>query len=374
MKTSTSLPQLFTLQIICLLALLSQMAWSQCNGLVQVTHQSGTETVGCTDVTITSDGSVDYSTSPPCNYGPYWVGRLGNGSFTFSFSTPVSGVMIDVQSITDGEEMSLEVNGSFFPIAGGSNNGCEDPATVWPPGTLRAVTAFNCGLKEIYVPGPITTLTIIDNWYAGPSFGFIVNLFVCCPACETDAGQITADRLDKCMDEMASVPPADQTNLDGNDLLQYILFSDPADTLGSAIATNSTPVFAFDPATMSLGTTYYIAAVAGNNLGGNVDPNDNCLDFSNAIEVAWWGHPAVAFSSDDTCIMPDNCYDIMALFTGTQPFQLTGQVLSGSNVVTAFSGTFTTDSPVNVCLPANTPEGPINIVATGLSDAHCTCD
>src|SRR5690606_24645930 len=135
-----------------------------------------------------------------------------------------------------------------------------------------------------------------------------------CP-CLTDAGEITANPLGLCTDEPATLPPAEQANLVYDDILQYILFSDPDDTLGSIISTANLPGFAFDPATMQTGITYYIAAIAGNDLNGNVDIGDPCLDISNAIEVTWHALPSVSFlvAGDNLCV--GECRDIEVYFT-----------------------------------------------------------
>lgn len=95
-----------------------------------------------------------------------------------------------------------------------------------------------------------------------------------------------------CINQPATLPHLGDEVPDGNDLLQFILFSDPTDTLGSIIAISNTPTFTFNPATMQTGVTYYVAAIAGNNVGGNVDFNDPCFDISdNAAGLIWYPLP-----------------------------------------------------------------------------------
>ncbi|MEZ4933981.1 MAG: hypothetical protein R2788_17890 [Saprospiraceae bacterium] len=127
-------------------------------------------------------------------------------------------------------------------------------------------------------------------------------------------------------------------------------------------------------ATMSFGTTYHIAAIAGNDLAGNVDLSDPCLDISNFIEVVYI-HFQQLISQPPYRIYVDNCHDIQLSFTGTLPFQLIGEVTSGSTVIANFSETYPAYMGVlSVCLPANTPLGVIQIEATGLADSNCTCN
>lgn len=192
----------------------------------------------------------------------------------------------------------------------------------------------------------------------------------CYLPCTTDAGMLPqAGPYNTCTDATLVFPAATQTTLDANDLLQYILFSNPADTAGSIVAVSNTPNFTFAPP-MQTGVTYYIAAIAGNNLNGNVDLNDPCLDFSNALQVVWRPLPTVAFSvagSADVCA--GECRTITATFTGTAPFALTYVASSGTFTQTfaGSTGTF------QVCVPVGAPPGALMVQATSLTDAWCTC-
>jgi hypothetical protein len=195
-------------------------------------------------------------------------------------------------------------------------------------------------------------------------------LYICCSGCQTSAGQITASPLNPCPDDLATVPAATQTFLEGDDLLQYVLFSNPADTAGSILATSNTPSFAFNPATMQTGVTYYIAAIAGNNAGGNVDLNDPCLDFSNAIQVIWQPLPTVNFSVANPDVCAGACTAVTATFTGTAPFTLAYTTPTGVTTV-VFSGNTGT---FQVCTPVGSAPGSFSVQATSLTDAWCACN
>lgn len=356
-----------------------KQGWSQCN-LLRIEHTSGTQQVGCTTVTVTSDGQVYAGDWPPCYYGPYLIGGAFDGSYTFTFSPPIPHVSVNVQALNNNgnniEELFFEVNGSFYPITNpGQVDGCWDPAIIWPPGTLRGPIGGFGSASDVSITQNISSLKIGNNWVSGVPYGIGVSLYFCCTLCETFAGVLTSDPLNLCIGEVATLPAASQTVLDGNDVLQYILFSNPNDTLGSILATSSTPEFAFVPASMSVGTPYYIAAMAGNNLNGNVDPSDTCLHISNAILVAWWPPPSVNFSIADDNLCAGNCYDVDLSFFGTPPFSLSGEVKAGNVVISTFSATYTNSTGLlNICLPANTPTGSVNVQATMLTDGHCTCD
>jgi hypothetical protein len=189
--------------------------------------------------------------------------------------------------------------------------------------------------------------------------------------CTTNAGVLpAAGPFNICTNSTLDFPAATQTNLDPDDVLRYVLFTDLADTAGSIVATNSVPSFVFDSVTMQTGVTYYIAAVAGDELNGNVDLDDPCLDFSNALQVVWRPLPSVAFSlagSPDVCA--GGCRTVTATFTGTPPFILAYTTPEGSftQTVTGNTGSF------QVCVPTGTPPGALVVQATSLTDAWCTC-
>ena len=360
--------------------LLEEDAHGQCAG-IKVEHTSGVQQVGCTEVTVTSSGSVDVLSPAPCNYGPYWVGRNSTGSYTFTFSSAVQGVTIDVQTLDNFpalgvEEMLIYVNGTFYPITiPGTTDGCWDPAIIWPPGSVRAPVGGHGSWKDLFIPGPINDIKVTNNWVQGSPAGFFINLYICCIDCTTNAGIINTQDIEICSTDPANFSPSEQFVLDPNDILQYILFSEPGNPIQSIIATSDSPSFNFDPALMTEGTTYYIAAIAGNNLNGNVDLNDPCRDLSNTIAVTWMPLPTVTFFSSAQCLNPGDCYNININFTGTPPFQLTAEVVLGNNVITTLGGTFTSTTAVqSLCIPANAPLGGLTIEATSLMDAFCTCN
>ena len=370
---------LLSVVLFFLICLPSKQAFGQC-AFLPVLHTSGTEQVGCTEVTVTSAGSVISLTSPPCFFGPFGAGLTSSGSYTFTFSSLVSEVKIDAQSFNNlngnAEEMAVDINGGFYALTNaGLPAGCQTPLIVSPTGTLMAQFGEIGAGSDIIISENMNSITVACYWLTGQPLGINFSVSFCCAPCETEAGEITANPLDLCPGGLASVPPATGTFLDSDDLLEYILFTDPVDTLGSIIATSSTPEFPFDPTTMQLGVTYYIAAIAGNDLSGNVDLTDPCLDISNAIEVVWHPEPSVSFSASVTDVCTDGCYDIELIFTGTAPFYLQGEMVDSDNTVMPFDEIYNNNFDVlTICLPAGTPIGDLIIQATGLSDNYCECD
>jgi len=187
--------------------------------------------------------------------------------------------------------------------------------------------------------------------------------------CITNAGTVPNQTATRCTYEIFTFTHTGGF-LDNNDVRQFILFTNPNDTLGSIIATSNTPSFQFDPLVMQTGVTYYAAAIAGNNLNGNVDLNDPCLDISNtAAQVVWRPLPTVSFAVGNPDLCAGDCRTVTATFTGTSPFILTYTTPEGSFTQTVAGNT----GSFQVCVPTGTPPGALTVQATGLTDAWCTC-
>lgn len=265
----------------------------------------------------------------------------------------------------------MEINGALTPFTdAGAGTGCLQP-TVLFGGAIRACVDCLGSGRDIHVNQSITTLKIENTVLAGGPNGTVFSLFICCGSCATDAGMITNGTFNICGPSgVVTLAPASQTQLDPDDLLQYVLHSDPNNPLTSAVATSSTPTFTFNPATMSFDTPYYITAVAGNNLSGNVDPADPCLDLSNSATVTWRPWPTVQYTISDPDLCAGDCTTVDLLFTGNPPFELQYTLPWGTFPIESA----TTTGSITVCSPVGTPGGPINLQSVSLSDNFCVCN
>lgn len=372
-----SLIRLFSLLLGACFLMFPFDLWSQdCSH--KVSHLADTQQVGCTNVTVTPAGWAG-SLLPICNKDPYFIGNQANGSYTFTFSPPVSGVRVSLYAVNNQpainnlEEVAFTVNGSFYQITNpGVADACLPEAVISPTGTIQGCTGCISSWDDIEITTTINSLNVEDIILSGSPAGVLFSLYLCCsaPLCQTNAGQINAAPLTLCGTATANVPPATQTFLEPGDLLRYILFSDPNDTAGSIIATSITPSFSFNPALLQPNVTYYICAMAGNNLGGNVDLNDPCLDFSNAIPVVWRPYPTVQLETGNPNLCAGACTDITATFSGTAPFLLT-YLTPG---VGLNSQTFANNTGVfQICLPPGALPGALMIQAVALTDTWCQC-
>lgn len=189
--------------------------------------------------------------------------------------------------------------------------------------------------------------------------------------CTTFAGTVNNQTFNICVPPgSVTVPYNNNATLGAGDILQYILFSDPVDTLGSIIVQSSSTTIAFNPATMQTGATYYLATIAGDNLNGSVDLDDPCLDISNtAAQVTWRSQPAVVFSLANPDVCAGDCTTVTATFTGTPPFTLSYTFL-GNTFTRSFSSN---TGNFQVCIPAGTAQGGVNLSAIALEDTWCSC-
>ncbi|MFZ4635260.1 MAG: hypothetical protein ACOYNO_13735 [Saprospiraceae bacterium] len=189
-----------------------------------------------------------------------------------------------------------------------------------------------------------------------------------CNPCATYAGTVTGTMPDFCISGPAIASHDNNDVLDVDDMLQFILFSSLADTLGSILATSNMPTFAFNPSTMQTGITYYAAAIAGNNVGGNVSLADPCLSISNAVQVIWRPLPSVQMSASPN-VCQGGCATLSLQFTGTAPFELTWSTPAGTTTTTFNNIT----GSLEICPPAGVPLGDYTVHATALLDAFCAC-
>jgi hypothetical protein len=295
----------------------------------------------------------------------------GNISWAKSYTLTGGGRMYHARPAPDGGYVAIGhcvgVGQDIYIIktdASGNITGCcaEDApitAAVITPATPSVSLSNANGSPALSVVGEDLTMTFTETNICNGS-----------ECCSTDAGSVLVETQNVCINEQATFTHNDDEVLDNNDLLQFILFSNPNDTLGSIISISNTPVFIFNTATMQTGVTYYIAAIAGNNVGGNVDLNDPCLDISNAAQLIWQPLPEVAFSVANPDVCAGGCISVTATFTGTPPFTLTYSAPGLGPTTQIFSsntGTF------QVCPPPNAPAGGFSVQATALADGFCTC-
>lgn len=163
-------------------------------------------------------------------------------------------------------------------------------------------------------------------------------------SCITNAGTLPTQALNVCLPDSARTAQAVNTVLAPGEILQYILYANPAILPAGIIAVSNTPVFGFQPG-MQAGTTYYISAVAGlPSASGTVDPLSPCLSVSPPVPVVFREPPTATISGDTTVCTNSNAL-FQVRFTGTAPFQLVYRINGvPQNAVSAPQNVFTISS------------------------------
>jgi len=138
-------------------------------------------------------------------------------------------------------------------------------------------------------------------------------------ACVTSAGVMDQTPLALCYGDTAFAMPATGVFLDNNDTLLYALVTAATPSTWNILAFNDIPVFAFNPATMVAGQTYYIISMAGNQSATGVDPNDKCFNYNLGPSVVWQ-QEALAVLGADTQICQGDTANLVVMLSGNGPF------------------------------------------------------
>ncbi|MEO6758170.1 MAG: hypothetical protein ABIO24_01870, partial [Saprospiraceae bacterium] len=236
-----------------------------------------------------SDAQSATATATASLYGAYqlsWtmdvLGCADADSVQLTFnSSPAAGL---VTTDCDATNQSYTVT---FPLSGGM-----------PPYTVNNMPVVGTS----YTSGPITS---------GANYDFTVNdanncttanvtgSYIC--NCTSQAGTMDTAALASCEGGTVTATHLGGQNLDGNDTTSYILHTGNGTTLGTVFDQNTTGTFSFQNG-MAYGTTYYISFVVGDNLSGQPDPNDPCLDVAPGQPVIFFQNPVADAGLDaDTC-------------------------------------------------------------------------
>jgi hypothetical protein len=157
--------------------------------------------------------------------------------------------------------------------------------------------------------------------------------------CTTAAGSMITTPQVFCTTDPAVAIWNNDGNKDANDIIRFILHSDPGAGLGTVYATNTVPVFSFT-AGLQTGVIYYISAIAGNNNGGNVSTSDPCLSIAIGTSVSWEALPNADAGIDHTidCIINSAVLGGPGTTPGQYLWTLNGANVGTTNQITVQQG------------------------------------
>ncbi|TXC75235.1 PKD domain-containing protein, partial [Luteibaculum oceani] len=187
--------------------------------------------------------------------------------------------------------------------------------------------------------------------------------------CATFAGTMDINPLEFCEYETAVVPNVSNSFLEPEDTLYYILHDRAGIVLGERLDSNQFPSFDYFPA-LEFNKTYYISPIAGDRLGGGIDPIDTCVSVGDGTPIIFRPQPAVSFSSLGGDICEGDIFELGFEFTGNGPFRLQGTA-TNSKGTSVLDYSFLPDSG---SLPLNPLENTVYRF-TRLSDGNAnTCE
>jgi len=122
--------------------------------------------------------------------------------------------------------------------------------------------------------------------------------------CSTFAGTMSSlEPITLCANECTDmITHNGDQYLEADDLMEFIVHAGGYPAI--PLARSSTPEFCFSNLNGGdYGVTYYVSAIAGNDLGGHVNPSDPCYSQSQGTPVIWYENPVAFISATEltTC-------------------------------------------------------------------------
>lgn len=196
--------------------------------------------------------------------------------------------------------------------------------------------------------------------------------------CANDAGTFASlAPITLCANELVNPDHNGDEVLSPGSSLTFLLLNSNTPTLpDNVLATSATPTFAFNPATMTTNTTYYVAAFAAPLSGGVPDWNASCKDLSLLVPVIWKAIPTVALSAPPAALCENGCTEVTLQFTGDLPITLSWTTSSSAGPISGAWTATATPATFTLCAPAGAsfPPGSLPLQWTGIANAFCVCE
>lgn len=167
------------------------------------------------------------------------------------------------------------------------------------------------------------------------------------------SGNMDTDTIRICGSGPASILPAANPTLDGNDTLIYALHTNSDNTLGEVMGWAAEPVFSL-VAPMNYGTPYYVSSVVGNATSTGVDLDDPFLSIAPGTPVVFY-EPPMASLSGSAVACPYDTVLFQVELSGALPQMVTYTANGVETTITA------AQSPLSI---AATEPGNYTLVST----------
>ncbi|MEM9917174.1 MAG: gliding motility-associated C-terminal domain-containing protein [Bacteroidota bacterium] len=151
--------------------------------------------------------------------------------------------------------------------------------------------------------------------------------------CDTDAGTMDPNLIEVCANEVATAIHNGDEFLESGDILQYVLHDRSDASLGTILATGTTPSFSL-LGNMSTGVTYYVSAIAGPDNGfGIVDQSHKCFSVAIGTPIRFTALPMATISGDAVICQDDSTLLTINFTAGIGPFDLVVADDQGGQIV-----------------------------------------
>jgi hypothetical protein len=333
------------------------------NGTIYISYANTLSTFNPANNTFTLVGSF------PPNFTIYELFFYNGQMYGIASIAPAnSSAIVQINLTNPGASIITQIPPQFYPSATSAPNGTiyvTDPFA--PVNILTYDYATNSETPGCLVP---VGLAYVQNLTTVPA-GVPELPCVCLGVAATPV----QNTVNACVPNNATVPFNNNQLPDFNDLVRYILYTNPSAPLSSIIQTNTIPEFTYT-SPIQPGVTYYVAQIVGDDLNGNINLLDPCLQISTAVAVIWRPKPTLsALTVQNNNLCPGACSTVSITLTGTPPFAYSWEVQQNGSVVTPLNVVFNINSNTSTfqaCVPASTMVGGATVVICGLTDAYCS--
>ncbi len=254
---------------------------------------------------VTADGGGTWTTTAP-------AGSIVDGYFhpstpgTFTATYSIDGPCPDTDQITIVVYDNIEVTNFVDDLCASDNATYDITFDVNETASAGATFYVDLGTGPFehtdtytgtFPSNTIYNITVTDaNGCNEYEFHGLTNC-----GCQTDAGSMASlSPVNLCENECSdAVSHNGDESLDADDMMQFVLHN--GNYPPTIYARNTTPEFCYGDITTnpSFGTTYYISAICGNVLDGNVDTDDPCFSICPGTPVIWFENPMAFVSADN---------------------------------------------------------------------------
>jgi hypothetical protein len=349
----------------------SEYDWTSSNPAI------GLDAAGSGAIAFTAQGgssplsSVVTVTPQPCPFA--------SRSFTITVRPKAAALPLPDTVLCIGDSLSLPLLGATpgTTFEWTNTNGAIGLDTAGNVPYIR----FTAAAVDSFATGLITVIPTRQGCVGQP-MRFRITVRKCCV---TAAGTLdTAARVVCGPNQLIALTLPGNHTLGPEDSLRFILYSNPANPLGSIVQYTDTLLFAFLPDSMQLDSAYYAGVLAGPLLPGDslrLDTAANCFSLYRGPLLRWLRLPAMTLgAAPPEAVCKAGCANLLFEFTGAPPFEFVwevwhnGQALISRQETSAGYQRLVSVCPVDFDVPLPPGSGMYDVRVVWLADGRCGCE